>query len=623
DSPFDLCQLLFERVYAAEDLSLAPAWSPSDRDIAQANVTKLAERARVDNYGELHQWSVENRSQFWQLVVDSLGIQFQQPFESAFSPDSDVKQPDWFQGSKLNITESCFQADPAHVAITEFKETGERRDVSYRELECLVNRVANGLVEAGFKQGDRIGMLMPMTIECVGAYLGAIRAGMVPVSIAESFSASEIATRMTIAEATGIFLVDSILRGGKKLPCLQKFLDSGLNARIILIGFEGQESYGEQVLLWNDFLSDQDAFDAVTTGPEAETNILFSSGTTGEPKAIPWTQLTPIKCAMDGHFHQNIHSQSIVAWPTSIGWMMGPWLVYASLINRATMALYDGAPTGQAFCQFIQDARVTMLGVIPSLVRLWRAQGCIEGMDWSAIESFSSTGECSNPEDMHYLISRAGYKPMIEYCGGTEIGGGYISATVVQDCVPGCFTTPALGIDMLLLQDEKPSDQGEVFLVPPSVGLSNRLLNRDHDEAYYGGTPVFADYSSLRRHGDELIVLPGGFYRACGRTDDAMNLGGIKVSAIVIEQCLTKHPSVRECAAVAIADAKAGPSNLVVFVVPTSNDVEADSLRSILQKKISGEVNPLYRIQRIELISSIPRTASNKVLRRELRNRLR
>ncbi len=149
---------------------------------------------------------------------------------------------------------------------------------------------------------------------------------------------------------------------------------------------------------------------------------------------------------MDGHCHQDIHPNDIVAWPTNIGWMMGPWLIFATLWNDATMTLYEGAPLGEGFTRFVRDARVTVLGVVPSLVRAWRAGGFLREGDWSAERLFSSTGEPSNQEDYLWLMSRNGYRaPVIEYLGGTEIGGGHLTGTVVQTASPATFTTPLSG----------------------------------------------------------------------------------------------------------------------------------------------------------------------------------
>ena len=130
--------------------------------------------------------------------------------------------------------------------------------------------------------------------------------------------------------------------------------------------------------------------------PDAPAIIGYTSGTTGDPKALPWTHANPIKCGADSHYHLDIHPREVVAWPTNLGWMMGPWLIYASFLNRATMALYYGAPNERGFGSFVQAAGINMLGVIPSLVRTWRRSGCMEGIDFSAVRVFCATGECSN-----------------------------------------------------------------------------------------------------------------------------------------------------------------------------------------------------------------------------------
>jgi acetyl-CoA synthetase len=283
--------------------------------------------------------------------------------------------------------------------------------------------------------------------------------------------------------------------------------------------------------------------------------------------------------------------------------------------------LYYGAPTGGDFARFVQDAGVNMLGVVPSLVKAWRNSGCVDGVDWTAVRAFSSTGECSNAGDMLYLMSLAGYRPVIEYCGGTEIGGGYITGTVVQPASPATFSSPALGLDFVLMDETgQPADRGEVYLVPPSIGLSDELMNRDHHEVYYEGTPKGPKGELLRRHGDEIERLGAGFYRAHGRADDTMNLGGIKVSSAEIERTLNKVDGISETAAVAVSGDGGGPSRLVVFVVCMSGtEANREQLAGTMQAEIKKHLNPLFKIHDVVTVDSLPRTASNKVMHRKLR----
>lgn len=353
------------------------------------------------------------------------------------------------------------------------------------------------------------------------------------------------------------------------------------------------------------------------------SNILFSSGTTGTPKAITWTHTTPIRAAMDAFYHQDVQPNDIVAWPTNLGWMMGPWLVYACFINQATMALCHDAPTQKKFGQFVQDEKVTILGLVPSIVTTWEANKIMEAFDWSSIKCFSSSGECSSPEDYLYLMWLGGNKPIIEYCGGTEIGGGYISSTLLHPNTPSCFTTPTLGYEFVLLDENQiPVDNcGEVAIVPPAIGLSQTLLNRDHHQVYYQGMPTYHGIQ-LRRHGDQIEKIAPHCYRGQGRVDDTMNLGGIKTSSAEIERILNDLPNIQETAAIAIAPKDGGPSLLVVYAI-THDKLTANQLKTQFQSEIRNKLNPLFKVHDVLLLNTLPRTASNKIMRRVLREQYR
>jgi len=596
-----------------------PAWAPSREFIDTTNIAWLMRRAGVDSYEALHSWSARNREAFWALAIERLDIRFQRPFSRVMDLSLGVETPRWLPDARLNIVESCFAAASGSPAIIFQGEGGGLGVMSVGELEALTGRVASNLVRCGFKPGDALAIILPMTAESVAIYLGIIQAGCVVAGIADSFRPKEIATRLRLANAVAVFTQDEIVRGGKALPLYANVVEAGAPPAIVLPARDELRLHlraGD--CAWPDFLQTEETFEAASREPSDPLNILFSSGTTGEPKAIPWTQTTPIKCASDAHFHQDIRPGDVLVWPTNIGWMMGPWLIFASLINKAAMGLFYGAPTGREFCRFVQDAGATLLGVVPSLVKAWRASDCTRGADWSGIKVFSSTGECSDACDMRWLMSQAGGRPVIEYCGGTEIGGAYTTGTVTRACVPGTFNTPALGLDFLVL-DEKghPAEQGEVFIVPPSIGLSTTLLHKDHHDVYYAGAPRGPRGETLRRHGDQMETLPGGHWRALGRADDTMNLGGIKISSAEIERALQSVPHVAETAAIAISTG--GPSRLVIYAVCSAPRTKED-LACAMQNAIKRELNPLFKIHDLVLVDALPRTASNKVMRRRLRD---
>ncbi len=598
-----------------------PAWEPTPDFINTTNLAWLMRQVGVDSYEALHQWSVRNREAFWALAMERLAIRFQRPFSRVLDLSGGAETPRWLVDARLNIVESCFAAPADSPAIVHQAEGGELKIMSVGELAHLTDRVAASIRRRGFKSGDTLAMVMPMTADAVAIYLGIIKAGCVVAGIADSFRPREIALRLRLASAVAVFTQDVTLRGVKSLPLYAHLVEAAAPPAVVL---PAQNDLSLPLrpgdCAWRDFLETTAGGGAVICHPSDSINVLFSSGTTGGPKAIPWTHTTPIKCATDAHFHQNVQPNDVLVWPTNIGWMMGPWLIFASLLNRAAMGLYYGAPTGGEFGRFVQAAGTTMLGVVPSLVKTWRKTGCMEHLDWSAIKLFSSTGECSNADDMRWLMSLAQGKPVIEYCGGTEIGGGYLTGTVTRPSVPGTFNAPALGLDFMILDETGQSaEAGELFLVPPSIGLSTTLLNQEHHEVYFAGAPLGAHGEILRRHGDQMKELPGGHWRAQGRADDTMNLGGIKISSDEIEQVLQSVPNVVEVAAIAVAP-DGGPSQLVIYAVCTDRQARRrDELLTAMQNVIKRDLNPLFKIHELILTEALPRTASNKLMRRALR----
>lgn len=260
----------------------------------------------------------------------------------------------------------------------------------------------------------------------------------------------------------------------------------------------------------------------------------------------------------------------------------------------------------------------------------------MRGLDWTALRTLSSTGESSAPEDSLWLSARAGYKPVIEYCGGTELGGAYITGTVVQPQAPSTFSTPAIGTQFVLLPRQGPPSPhgdpapcvGEIAIAVPSIGQSQTLLNRDHTATYLEGMPQGPrGRYALRRHGDELERLPGGLYRALGRADDTMNLGGIKTSSAELERVVAAHvPAVLEAAGVAAPAPGGGPDLLHLFVVLTPEVGPAPppnrELVSACGRAIAQNLNPLFKVHRVVVRPALPRNAANKVMRRLLRDEL-
>ncbi|KAL5987576.1 putative acyl-activating enzyme 17, peroxisomal [Asimina triloba] len=683
DLPFAFHQMMYYGCYSSyyttssssseSDSPLPPAWIPDPEIAVATNIGQMLEKHGkeflgmkykdpISSFSDFQEFSFSNPEVYWKMVFQEMNISFSVPpsciLRQHTSGEGQVLYPGghWLPGAVLNSAGNCLslsgKRNSNDVMVIWRNEGDDESPVNHMKLEDFqkeVCRVANALDTLGLAKGSSIAIDMPMNVTAVIIYLAVVLAGYVVVSIADSFAPREIATRLNISNAKAIFTQDVIVRGDKVLPLYRRVVDADAPLAIVVLarGSTFSMELRPSDISYHTFLERVDCsigesyfmklgehlyfiellcldYGSVEQPVEAFTNILFSSGTTGEPKAIPWTHATPIKAAADAWSHMDIHKGDIVAWPTNLGWMMGPWLVYASLLNGASMALYDGSPLGSGFCKFVQDAKVTVLGVVPSIVRAWKTTDCTAGCDWSSIRCFSSSGEASNVDEYLWLMGRAHFKPVIEYCGGTEIGGGFPQSL-------SAFSTPAMGCNLFILGDDgKPLPQtmtatGELALDPVMFGASTTLLNANHYNVYFRGMPVW-NGKVLRRHGDEFERITGGYYKAHGRADDTMNLGGIKVSSVEIERiCNGVDETVLETAAIGVPPSGGGPEQLyitVVFKDPNHSGADLDTLKKAFNSAIQKKLNPLFRVSKVFSVPALPRTASNKVMRRVLRQQL-
>ncbi|ONK69474.1 uncharacterized protein A4U43_C05F23330 [Asparagus officinalis] len=648
--PHQLHQLVYYSAYAKWDVSARgppPYWFPSKVHCKDTNLGRIMEvhgpkvlgslyHDPIESFALFQKFSVQHPEVYWSIVVKELAVTFHDPPKTILDTSDESKSGGtWFPGAVLNIAECCLL--PSHspkrtdesVAIVWRDEGFDDSPVNYltlRELREQVMMVANAL-DATFTKGDAIAIDMPMTYTAVIIYLALILAGYVVVSIADSFAAKEIASRMRISDAKGIFTQDFISRGGRKFPLYSRVIE-GCQCKAIVVPVLGSSvgvTLRNHDMSWKDFISCADGiprpcnYSPVYQQTDAVTNILFSSGTTGDPKAIPWTQLSPIRCAADSWAHIDIQAGDVTCWPTNLGWVMGPILLYSCFLNGSTLALFHGSPLGRSFGKFVQDAAVTVLGTVPSLVKTWKSSNCMEGLDWTKIRTFASSGEASNVDDDLWLSSRAFYRPIIEICGGTELAASYLQGSALQPQAFGAFSTPTMSTGFVIFDDEgipyldNQPCIGEVGLFPLFMGASDRLLNADHKKVYFDGMPVYRGMK-LRRHGDIIRRTVGGYYIVQG------------TSSVEIERvCNRADERVLETAAIGVRFKIGGPEQLAVLVVlkPGPSNCKPDLLKAKFQNAIQKDLNPLFKVSLVKIVPEFPRTASNKLLRRVLRDQLK
>ena len=200
----------------------APAWFPEDPD--SSNIAWLMRMAGKESYRDLHAWSVSQRQEFWATMVERLEVQFREPFSSVLDLSGGPEHPRWLVGAKLNIVDSCFRAPDDSPAVIYQAEDGPIERLSVAELRSMAGRVANGLAELGIKADDRVAIDMPMTVESVAIYLGAVAAGCPVVAVADSFAPAEIAVRLGIGQVRCIFTQDfAVFASASGCHCMRKY----------------------------------------------------------------------------------------------------------------------------------------------------------------------------------------------------------------------------------------------------------------------------------------------------------------------------------------------------------------------------------------------------------------
>ncbi|XP_018448234.1 probable acyl-activating enzyme 18, peroxisomal [Raphanus sativus] len=653
--PHPLHQLLYYSIYSNWDSSIhGPPlyWFPSPSLSKSTNLGRLMEihgprllgasyKNPIESFELFRRFSVEHPDVYWSIVIDELSLVYHTPPRCIL--EKSRPEGTWLPDAVLNIAECCLmpsshsQREDDSLAVVwrdEGSDDAPINRMTFRELRQRVMLVANA-ISGSFAKGDTIAIDMTMTVDAVIIYLAIILAGCIVVSIADSFAAKEIATRLKISKAKGIFTQDHVLRGGRRYPLYSRVVEAGPSKIIVLpaSGTELRVQLREQDIQWKDFLSKasgENKYRPIYLPVNSVINILFSSGTTGEPKAIPWTQHSPIRSACDGWAHLDVKVGNTYCWPTNLGWVMGPTLIFSCFLTGTTLALYHGSPLGRGFGKFVQDAGVTVLGTVPSLVKTWKRTNCMEGLNWTKIKYFATTGEASNVDDVLWLSSKAYYKPVIEVCGGTELASSYIIGSPLQPQAFGAFSTPSMTTRIIIFDENGvpyPDDQpctGEVGLFPQHFGATDRLLNADHDEVYFKGMPMYKE-TRLRRHGDILKRTVGGYFTVQGRADDTMNLGGIKTSSIEIERvCDQADECLSETAAVSITPPNGGPELLAIFAVLKEGfkKQSEEELKRKFSRAIQKDLNPLFKVRFVKIVAEFPRTASNKLLRRVLRDQM-
>ncbi|MBO0694766.1 MAG: AMP-binding protein, partial [Verrucomicrobia bacterium] len=361
------------------------------------------------------------------------------------------------------------------------------------------------------------------------------------------------------------------------------------------------------------------------TSAEDPMMIIYTSGTTGRPKGAVHTHCGfPIKSAQDMWHGLDLHPDETLFWMTDMGWMMGPWEVFGTLLLGATMMLYDGAPDfpePDRVWRLVDRHKVTALGVSPTLIRALRRYGddIVHQHNLSSLRKFASTGEPWNPDPWMWLFQNVGRGklPIINYSGGTEISGGIVMGNVLTPMKPCAFSGPLPGMAADVVDENGKSVRGQVgelVIREPWIGMTRGFWKdcERYIETYWSRFP------DVWVHGDWAAVDDDGLWYILGRSDDTIKIGGKRVGPAEVESILVAHPQVSEAAAIGVPDSIKGEA-LVCFCVLKKGANGDATLAAALKKDVAHDLGKALAPREVVFVADIPKTRNAKVMRRIVR----
>jgi acetyl-CoA synthetase len=612
-------------------------WRPTPELIAASNLRRFMDGHGLGSLPELQHRSTADIAWFWDAVLRDVGIRFSEPYSRVVDLSRGLPWPAWCVGGRMNIIDNCLdkhagRATERRTALRWENEAGAVRSLSYGELRREVNRAANALRALGLGQGDSIGVFMPMTPEIVVVMLAIIKIGAVFLPLFSGFGPQAIVSRLADAEAKALFTADACFRRGKVVP-MKPIADESVAQlpsvrHVIVLKYEGTDvpwNPGRD-RWWHDWIAGaRDEAQSEATGAEDPLMIIYTSGTTGRAKGAVHTHCGfPVKAAQDMSHGLDLHADETLFWVTDMGWMMGPWLVFGTLLLGATMMLYDGAPDWPGpgrLWSLVERHRVTSLGISPTLVRALRKHGDepVRGHDLSSLRKFASTGEPWNPDPWLWLfhVVGRGQLPILNYSGGTEVSGGIVMSNVLTPLKPCSFSGPIPGMAADVVDDQGRSVRGQVgelVIRQPWIGMTRGFW---HDPQRYLET-YWSRWPDLWAHQDWAVVDDDGLWYILGRSDDTIKIAGKRVGPAEVESILGGDPAVSESAAIGISDVAKGEV-LVCFCVLKPGFAANDSLRHSLIARVARELGKPLAPRDVKFVRDLPKTRNAKVMRRVIR----
>jgi acetoacetyl-CoA synthetase len=583
--------------------------------------------AAARGYHDLWLWSVNEPGQFWDSLWDYFGVLGERGEGPALS-GGPMPQAHWFGGATINYTQNALRAaraDPTRIAVIARDEEGRRVTMTYGELAAEVARVAAGLSALGVSKGDRVAAYLPNVPEALIGLLAAASLGAIWSSCSPDFGAHSVVDRFAQITPKVLFAVGSYRYGGKhfgRQQALREIVPAlpGL-AAVITVGDGSGLDLDVPALSFAALPGSHDGQVACTEVPFGHPLwVLYSSGTTGLPKAIVHSHggivLEHLKALC---LHQDLGAGDVFFWYTTTGWMMWNYLA-GGLLAGMTVVLYDGSATYpgiDALWRLACATGVTYFGTGAPYLMACAKAGLSPGreLDLAGLRGIGSTGSPLPPEGFRWVYQHVGSDLLLgSFSGGTDLCTGFVGPCPLLPVRAGVIAAPCLGAKVEAYgADGKPvtGEVGELVITAPMPSMPVGFWNDPAGERYRAS--YFSAFPGVWRHGDWITMLPDGGCVISGRSDATLNRGGVRMGTSEFYRVVERLPEIADSLVVDTGQLGAD-GRLILYVVLAAGHELDDGVAARIKAALRSELSPRHVPDEIHQVPGIPRTLSGKKL---------
>jgi acetoacetyl-CoA synthetase len=585
-------------------------WEPPAELVERAVMTRYMRERGFDSYEDLWRWSVTDLDGFWGSIWDFFGVEgsYDQVLATREMPGAT-----WFPGTQINYAEHLFRGkDESAVAIAHASELRELGEVTWGELARQTASMAARLRALGVERGDRVAAYMPNIPETVAAFLATASIGAIWSSCSPDFGPRSVIDRFAQIEPKVLLAVDGYRYNGRdfdRRETVEK-IAAETGGQVLTLGYLDGSG-------WPDDPGGDLTFEKVPF--DHPLWVLYSSGTTGLPKAIVQGQggilLEHLKKL---HLHVDAQAGDRVFWFTTTGWMMWNFLV-SGLLTEAAIVLYDGSPAQpdmDVLWNLAADAGVTTFGTSAAYIASCMKAGVepASGRDLSKLRAVGSTGSPLSPEGFRWVYDHVGEDTwLFSTSGGTDLCTAFVGGCPLVPVYEGELQARSLGASIEAWDPEgRPliGEVGELVITEPMPSMPLYFWNDPDGERYRDS--YFEMYPGIWRHGDWIEITERGTAIISGRSDSTINRGGVRMGTAEIYRAVLAIDEITDALVVDIP--RDGEDWMPLFVVLRDGAELDDDLIDRVRRRIREDCSPRHVPNEIVRIKEIPRTLSGKVL---------